>query len=162
MWEREDEEEGSTNEEENDQGMSKKELVDGLLAAVSYPHTHRVQLTKQRKPRSPLSSPKPAQEIARRSTSTTSHLPITPVSSDSSSSNNAKDTEATPKAVPRTRSKARVKVDGSVTRVRRPLKGVRERLLKARSKSMGGQGDREERKARFGDDVKSPAHGLLK
>jgi hypothetical protein len=39
---------------------------------------------------------------------------------------------------------------------------VRERLLKARSKSMGGQGDREERKARFGDDVKSPAHGLLK
>jgi len=73
-----------------------------------------------------------------------------------------KDTETTPKAVPRTRSKARVKVDGSVTRVRRPLKGVRERLLKARSKSMGGQGDREERKARFGDDVKSPAHGLLK
>ena len=39
---------------------------------------------------------------------------------------------------------------------------MRERLLKARSKSMGGQGDREERKARFGDDVKSPAHGLLK
>jgi hypothetical protein len=35
MWEGEEEEEGSTNEEENDQGMSKKELVDGLLAAVS-------------------------------------------------------------------------------------------------------------------------------
>ena len=36
MWEGEEEEEGSTNEEENDQGMSKKELVDGLLAAVSF------------------------------------------------------------------------------------------------------------------------------
>ena len=42
MWEGEEEEEGSTNEEENDQFMSKKELVDGLLAAVSCLHTNRV------------------------------------------------------------------------------------------------------------------------
>lgn len=35
MWEGEEEDEGSTNEEEDDQGLSKKELVDGLLAAVS-------------------------------------------------------------------------------------------------------------------------------
>jgi hypothetical protein len=46
MWEGEEEEEGPTHEEENDRGLSKKELVDGLLAAVSYPYTHRVQLTK--------------------------------------------------------------------------------------------------------------------
>jgi hypothetical protein len=35
MWEGEEEGEGSTHEEEDDQGLSKKELVDGLLAAVS-------------------------------------------------------------------------------------------------------------------------------
>ena len=35
MWEGEDEEPGSMHEEEDDQGLSKKELVDGLLAAVS-------------------------------------------------------------------------------------------------------------------------------
>jgi len=56
-------------------------------------------------------------------------------------------------------------MDGSATKTikRRPVKGVRERLLKARSKSMGGPGDgeKDDRKARFGDDVKSPAHGLL-
>jgi hypothetical protein len=86
-------------------------------------------------------------------------LPITPVSSSSSGDANE---EATPRAVPRTRSKARAKIDGTTQRTRRPVKGVRERLLKARSKSLGGQGDKEDRKARFGDDVKSPAHGLLK
>jgi len=35
MWEGDEEEEGSTHEEEDDQGLSKKELVDGLIAAVS-------------------------------------------------------------------------------------------------------------------------------
>lgn len=85
----------------------------------------------------------------------------------SASSNEAKDIEITPRANPRTRTKGnRVRIDTanngtkSVTRRGQP-KGVRERLLKTRSKSMGGPGERDDRKARFGD-VQSPAHGLLK
>jgi hypothetical protein len=35
MWEGEDEEAGSM-DEEDDQGLSKKELVDGLVSAVSW------------------------------------------------------------------------------------------------------------------------------
>jgi len=173
MWEGEDEEPGSMHEEEDDQGLSKKELVDGLLAAVSALSLdlYLSKLTFQRKPASTSISVSPTRSSPRRkttlqtdthdrrSTSAASLLPITPVSSSSS---DQKDTEATPRAVPRTRSKARVKIDGTAQRTRRPVKGVRERLLKARSKSLGGQGDKEDRKARFGDDVKSPAHGLLK
>jgi len=35
MWEGDEEAGSSANEEEDDQGLSKKELVDGLVAAVS-------------------------------------------------------------------------------------------------------------------------------
>ena len=69
--------------------------------------------------------------------------------------------------MPKTRAKGhRVRIDTanngtkSVTRRGQP-KGVRERLLKSRGASLGGLGEREDRKARFGD-VQSPSHGLLK
>jgi hypothetical protein len=45
MWEGDEGEEG-TNDEEDDQGLSKKELVDGLIAAVRPPFSTRSRLTR--------------------------------------------------------------------------------------------------------------------
>nr|XP_031862308.1 uncharacterized protein CI109_002273 [Kwoniella shandongensis]KAA5529380.1 hypothetical protein CI109_002273 [Kwoniella shandongensis] len=70
-----------------------------------------------------------------------------------SSSNHPPDT--TPKAIPRTRSRVRV---AETTIVRTAPRRTRDhRRFRNRSKSMG----EDNRKARFGDDVKSPAKGLI-
>lgn len=164
MWQGQEDADGVEEVEEDDHGMSKRELVDGIIAAVSFPQIAlRLQLTSQRKatPASRASSSGPSSQE-----STSAESPLqTRHSASPLPHGDGPDVDATPRAIPRTRSIAKVRMDGSATKPtkRRPIKGVRERLLKARSKSMGGPGDREkdDRKARFGDDVKSPAHGLL-
>lgn len=88
----------------------------------------------------------------------------------SSSSNgelNGQDPDVTPKANLRTRTNARVRLlaDGTPMRTlprRRDREGKSEKRHGARRKSMHEHGLAQERRARFGDEVKSPAHGLLR
>ncbi|KAL7421198.1 hypothetical protein Q5752_004083 [Cryptotrichosporon argae] len=136
---------GDGDNDDDDRGMGKNELVDGLIAA--------------RKPSS-LSSPmKLGQTLTPRtsrskSTSTLSSAP--PTTSDDERPSRAIDLDATPRAAPRTRSKTRARITETtlVRSVRRP-RGRRDKL---RSRSLGN-GD--ERRARFSDSAKSPAKALL-
>ena len=78
----------------------------------------------------------------------------------------AHDPDVTPKAIHRARTTARVTMaDGTPVRTqprRKDREGKSEKRRNGyRRKSMHENG-LQERRARFGDDVKSPAHGLLR
>ena len=80
------------------------------------------------------------------------------------------DMEATPRNPPPRNRRARVTDVGPLRSVQRQngaiapgtgrIKRGRDKTFRARSKSMGGE--QNDRRARFGDEVKSPSHGMLK
>ena len=102
--------------------------------------------------------------------SAASSLHISSGSSSSSVENrrSRQDTDATPRAVPRTRSKVKARiVDDDDAKSAKKRQGkekgngkIHDRRVRAQGRSMGG--GREDRRARFGDSVRSPAAGLFK
>lgn len=199
MWSEGDEDgEGSIDSAADDEAegqLSKKELVDGLIAAVSLylPLMSKIgsgtATDDQRRRRSlerkvSIDAP-PSPPLRRRSTlgspissdtkrlrSASSSFPVSASSSSASGdrrNGQSGDIETTPKAVPRTRSNLRRTESNLLRSVHRRPNGYlsgkskskgRDGLFRSRSKSMGGE--KEERKARFGDEVKSPGKALLK
>ncbi|WVF65673.1 hypothetical protein IAT40_000404 [Kwoniella sp. CBS 6097] len=171
MW-AEDDVETTSVDDENDAGMGKKELVDGLVAARK--RTDRLI--------SPLPSSSPSrisprrkgtldsiQEVnhGRSSTSSSQHSPESTSESDNRPLRRPSkdDDEATPKATLRTRSKVRlaettlVRTAPRRTRDRDRRKSLTKNGFRGRSKSMGE--DKGDKKARFGADVKSPARAVI-
>lgn len=186
MWSEDDEGESAaaSADEDDDGGLSKKELVDGLIAAVSTlettslygscveTHDKRRQSFDRRAsiddaPRSSSlgnASTADPDHVIKRLRSASSSIPVSTASSSSSDRERTTgDLEATPRAAPRTRSRVK-KPEASLLRsvYRRTNGGKatrgRDGLFRSRSKSHGA----EERKARFGDSVKSPGKDLAK
>ncbi|ORY26231.1 hypothetical protein BCR39DRAFT_541526 [Naematelia encephala] len=153
--------------EEEDGGLSKKELVDGLIASRKHSIDHKVSPHP-----SPRNSPRrkatleSAFEIDRLRSASGS-VPLSTGDSSPSSDEHSRarvDTDATPRAPPRTRSKSTVKNRLSEAALLRSAhRRVREKPKGRPNGHVVRPGFRgDERKARFGDEVKSPANGLLR
>ncbi|WWC73207.1 uncharacterized protein I206_107173 [Kwoniella pini CBS 10737] len=170
MWNEEDDVDSVNSvDEENDAGKGKKELVDGLISG--------------RKSFDRLISPFPSspnRSSPRRKATIDSSTDIKQLRSSASSSQQSptsspssydrpirgrpiRDLDTTPKAIPRTRSRVRLAETTLIRTAPRRTKDRRKSMgkngFRGRSKSMGD--DKVDKKARFGDDVKSPAKGLI-
>ncbi|OCF72595.1 TKL protein kinase [Kwoniella mangroviensis CBS 8886] len=162
MWNEDDDMRSVTSvDDENDAGMGKKDLVDGLIAArksfdrlISPLPSSPSRMSPRRK--ATLESV----EIHHLRRSTSSSQQHSPDSSSSSGgrpvrSRDAGDTDATPKAIPRTRSRVRLAETTLIRTAPRRTKDRRKSMAKngfrGRSKSMGE--DKGDKKARFGDDI---------
>jgi hypothetical protein len=172
MWttgEEEDPMNDTTVDDEEGTGIGKKELVDGLIAAVGCSESYDISANNQRKPPgSPRGSNRHRLTLEEPFDMNGSRSPASSRASSSSPSSGEPrrgkpDADETPRAIPRTRSKVRARVDGNARSVKRNNAGrtFRDQLFRGRSKSMGGV-EKEDRRARFGDEVKSPGNGLLK
>ncbi|WVW79217.1 hypothetical protein I302_101183 [Kwoniella bestiolae CBS 10118] len=173
MWNEEDDVGSVTSvDDENDAGMGKKDLVDGLIAArksfdrlISPLPSSPSRMSPRRK--ATIESIDVHNHDLRRSTSSSQQH--SPNSSSSSGSRPirgrpVRDADATPKANPRTRSRVRLAETTLIRTAPRRTKDRRKSMVnkngfRGRSKSMGE--DKGDKKARFGDDVKSPAKGLI-
>ncbi|WWD06627.1 hypothetical protein V865_004720 [Kwoniella europaea PYCC6329] len=170
MWNEEDDVGSVTSvDDENDAGMGKKDLVDGLIAArksfdrlISPLPSSPSRMSPRRK------ATIESVEIHHLHRSTSSSQQHSPNSSSSSGGRPVRarvvgDTDATPRAIPRTRSRVRLAETTLIRTAPRRTKDRRKSMVKngfrGRSKSMGE--DKGDKKARFGDDVKSPGKGLL-
>ncbi|KAK4684469.1 hypothetical protein P7C73_g5703, partial [Tremellales sp. Uapishka_1] len=153
----------STGDEDDNVGLGKKELVDGILSARKPQIQRKISGLPPSPRRKELDS---AVSLASRRSASTS-MPVSSISSSEGANGHRRSNDATPKAAPRTRSRVRERMMDGVMRTtpRRVLGGNgrpkgRDRVTRLRSQSMGG--DQEHgRKARFSDEVKSPAGGLL-